>query len=100
MLSIHTRAAQSRPMQGGDRVDNVIFIVATAIKKARDGVDYDIQDGAICPFCGERAPVWRTMQWIGNIRLRYHKCKNPDCALCVCDETIRSWQEIEDYKNR
>jgi hypothetical protein len=79
-------------MSAGDQA--TIDFIAVAISKARNGIVYDTKDGAFCPACGERVKVLVTKPWLGSSRLRYHKCDNPKCVMCVLDETIRSWQEI------
>lgn len=79
-------------MQGD--MDKATTMLAIAVNKARDGVDYDAKYGAACPFCGERARVTHTLQWLDRSRKRYHKCHNIRCPLHVIDETICSWQDV------
>ena len=74
-------------------MDRMVKIIVLAVRSARDGVEYDVKAGAGCPFCGERVRVRNTLPWLGDARKRYHKCENPQCALCVMDESITSWQE-------
>lgn len=74
-------------------MNQTVKILAVAIDTARNGVEYNVKDGALCPFCGQRVRVQTTKQWLGSSRLRYHKCENVQCPLHVIDETIRSWQE-------
>ncbi len=74
--------------------DQALDVLAIAISEARDGVEYDTKDGALCPYCGRRAKVTHTMPWLDRSRKRYHKCGNVKCPLCVIDETITSWQEV------
>lgn len=73
-------------------MEGLLLAVADAIKKARDGVDYDVRDGAACPYCGHRTKVHRALRFDGDLRLRYHRCNNPECVLAVVEENIRSWQ--------
>lgn len=73
-------------------MDDYLIVIAEAIKKARDGVQFDVKGGADCPFCGARLKIHVTRPWMGLRRQRYHRCDNPDCALCVIDQSIVSWQ--------
>lgn len=73
--------------------DVVIDKVALAIRSARDGIEYDAKNGAICPYCGKRARVTHKV-WFDRSCKRYHKCKNPKCLFCITDETIISWQDV------
>ncbi len=74
-------------------MDKVVILMAKALDEANNGVEYDIKDGALCPFCGQRIRVTHTMSWLGMSRKRYHKCLNINCPLHVTDTTIISWQE-------
>ena len=74
-------------------MDRAIMMLAKAVKNAKDGVTYDVKSGAACPYCGQKTKVQTTKPWMGDCRIRYHKCENTRCALHVVDETIRSWQE-------
>lgn len=68
--------------------------IALVITTARAGVVYSVKVGAVCPCCGaERLPVSRTMPWSGSVRIRYHRCQNPECLLCAIGEGIKSLQE-------
>lgn len=68
--------------------------IALVITTARAGVTYSARHGAVCPCCGaERLPVSRTMPWSGSVRIRYHRCQNPNCLLCAIGEGIKSLQE-------
>lgn len=67
--------------------------VVAAITKAREGVAYTAKDGAVCPVCGaKRLRAYKTMAWSGNVRIRYHKCVNPECVLCELGEGVKSLQ--------
>ena len=47
--------------------------VVAAIAKAREGVEYSAQEGAVCPVCGAtRLRAYKTMPWCGSVRVRYH----------------------------
>ncbi|KAF1073881.1 ogr/Delta-like zinc finger family protein [Halodesulfovibrio sp. MK-HDV] len=65
--------------------------IVTIIAQAKSGVDYGTH-GAICPCCGKRARVHTTKKSEGGIRIRYHKCKNPDCLLQQIGVDIKSVQ--------
>jgi len=53
-------------------VQDVHQDLLTALEK---GVDYDIEEGAPCPACGEgKGPVNRTLPWEKGMRVRYHQC--------------------------
>ena len=56
--------------------------IVIAIAKALEGVEYDPEFGAECPWCGERLKVTRTMPRLKN-RIRYHRCENLSCPLHV-----------------
>lgn len=71
-----------------------VIEVARVVTNARSGVEYRAKVGAVCPCCGrERIKAYKTMPWSGSIRIRYHKCDNPDCVLCALGETVKSLQE-------
>lgn len=72
----------------------IILWIASTLSQARDGVVYDTKAGAACPACGKRLRVMVTKPWLGNSRLRYHKCNNPKCVLHQLGETVRSWQDL------
>ncbi len=74
-------------------MDKAVILIAKALDAARNGVEYDIKDGAPCPFCGQKIRVTHTLPWLGNARKRYHKCSNIHCPMHVTDVTITSWQE-------
>jgi lysozyme family protein len=65
-----------------------------AINAAESGVDYYPKTGATCPFCGEKTRVKDTRPWIGNCRVRYHKCANPACCLKALSKTIKSVEVV------
>lgn len=65
-------------------------LVAVYVQKAAAGVDYSPRYGAICPCCGNRAKIMRTMPWEDNTRLRYHRCGNTRCLICATGQTIKS----------
>jgi hypothetical protein len=64
------------------------------VEMARTGVIYDRRDGAVCPGCGAtRLRAYKVMPEDGGLRVRYHKCSNPECILCAIGEGIKSLQE-------
>jgi hypothetical protein len=64
------------------------------VEMARTGVIYDSRDGAVCPGCGAtRLRAYKVMPLDGGMRVRYHKCSNPECVLCAIGEGIKSLQE-------
>ena len=64
--------------------------LALSIKTAEDGVDYHAKGGARCPWCGERLRVMDTKPWSGRTRIRYQRCINERCPLCVMDKGIKT----------
>ncbi len=68
--------------------------IVEAVSDAKDGILYDIKDGALCPFCKIKLRTVKTAEWLGSSRKRYHKCFNPKCPLHLFDQTIISWQDI------
>lgn len=65
----------------------IVYLIAVA----KAGVEYGTQ-GAPCPCCGKRARVHTTKKAEAGIRIRYHKCKNPDCLLQQIGVDIKSVQ--------
>ncbi len=64
------------------------------VESARAGVIFDVLDGAVCPCCGTtRLKAYKVMPWADGVRVRYHKCGNPECILCAIGEGIKSLQE-------
>lgn len=64
------------------------------VESARAGVIFDDLDGAVCPGCGTtRLKAYKVMPLDGGLRVRYHKCSNPECVLCAIGEGIKSLQE-------
>jgi hypothetical protein len=57
---------------------------------AQAGVDYSPRTGARCPWCGERAKIYKTMPWEDNTRVRYHRCQQRGCVLQRLEVTIKS----------
>lgn len=64
--------------------------IAEARKQGADGVDYSPRLGAICPWCGNKAKVYKTMPWEDNTRVRYHHCVAAGCAMAMMDYSIKS----------
>jgi len=73
--------------------DAVVAKLATSIRDAEQGIDYDVRQGASCPWCGERLRVLDTKPWCGKVRIRYQKCVNGACPLCVMDKSIKTLQQ-------
>lgn len=67
--------------------------LALAVHQAEAGVDYSARSGAICPGCGKKAPIYKTLPWDGDIRIRYHRCATPDCPLAILGRGIKSVQQ-------
>jgi len=68
--------------------------VELAVAKAKDGVEYSVKSGATCPLCGKKKlRVQSSPKWMGDIKIRYHKCRNPDCLLGKLGTLIKSVQE-------
>lgn len=65
---------------------------ATTPTRLEYGVDFSARRGALCPCCGGRAPVYRSMPWEDGLRVRYHRCVNPHCPLAALGGTIKSVQ--------
>ncbi len=64
--------------------------IILAVKKAENGVDYSSRYGAICPWCGRRTMIYKTMPWYNNTRIRYHRCTHLKCILMTMSKTIKS----------
>lgn len=64
------------------------------IVKAKDdaaaGVDYSPRLGAICPWCGCRAKIYKTLPWEDRVRIRYHRCIDDRCVVAALGLTIKS----------
>lgn len=71
-----------------------IKLIAYAKQRAEDGVAYSRRLGAVCPMCGEsRTYTIRSLPWTDGVKIRYHRCKNPNCLLCALQTTIKSVEE-------
>jgi hypothetical protein len=47
------------------------------MSKNTTGVDWSMQYGAECPFCGYFIKfAYRHMPWRDNIKIRYHRCQH------------------------
>ena len=73
---------------------NLEIQLAIKMKEAENGVEFNVKTGAACPWCKERMRVVDTKSWEGDIRVRYHRCYNPICPLCVMEKSIKSVQSI------
>ena len=68
-------------------------VILAALAKAEDGTVFQTGKGAPCPVCGMRSKVVGTPKWEGRLKIRYHRCANPDCLLCVLNKNFKSIQE-------
>ena len=68
-------------------------VIQVAVAKARAGVVYSPKGGAKCPMCGKRCPVVSSPKWVGDIKVRYHRCRNKACVLCSTGVNVKSVQE-------
>jgi len=73
--------------------DAAMALLIKCKQEAQAGVDYSPRDGAICPWCGCKAKIYRTMPWVGGVRVRYHRCHESGCAMHALNITIKSVQE-------
>lgn len=64
--------------------------IAEARRIGAAGVDYSPRVGAICPWCGKKARIVRTMPWEDNTRIRYHRCETKGCAMEKMRDSIKS----------
>ena len=66
------------------------------ILSARDiaagGVDYSPKNGALCPWCGNKAKITNTQPWDENVRVRYHRCHAKGCVLASMKISMKSIQ--------
>ena len=93
---IHCRRNSSDQIweQGMRAETNKMFaLVSKAREKAAAGVDYSSRTGALCPFCGKKAKIYRTTPWDGTTRTRYHRCRNTKCLIASLGITIKSVEE-------
>ena len=67
-----------------------ISSIVDAKRKAAAGVDYTSRFGAVCPWCGHRTKVYKTMAWEDDIRIRYHLCGAARCAIAALGTSIKS----------
>jgi hypothetical protein len=68
-------------------------MIGAAMARARDGVDYSPKDGAVCPMCGKRCPVVSSPKWSGDIKIRYHRCRNKACVMATARVLVKSVQD-------
>ncbi len=58
---------------------------AVVVEIMTRGATYSAKDGGVCPVCErKKCRIVRTMEWVGNVRERYHKC--------LCGNTFKSVQ--------
>jgi hypothetical protein len=77
-------------LRGDMNSEAVAIKLALSIREAIEGVTYYPRGGAKCPWCGERLRVLDTKSWVGRSRIRYQKCVNNQCPLCVLDQSVKS----------
>lgn len=69
----------------------MIIQIAQARAKCEYGVEYKPRQGAICPVCqAVRMSIFSSRRWKDGIKVRYHKCNNPDCVACAIGLSIKS----------
>lgn len=71
-----------------------VLLVVKDVEAARAGVTYTARDKASCPACCGELETTCTKAWSGNVRIRYHKCTNPDCVLFMLGQSVKSIEEI------
>ncbi len=64
--------------------------ITKATSKAQAGVDYSPRYGALCPWCGRRAKIYKTLPWEDRLRVRYHRCTGKGCVIVRMGITIKS----------
>jgi hypothetical protein len=75
-------------------MDQNIRQVTEAFKAAQEGITYHTKGGARCPYCGSKLRVRDTLPWVGDSRIRYHLCPNPDCPIRQAEMSVRSIQTL------
>ena len=48
---------------------------------AAGGVTYSPRTGALCPYCGRTAKIYKTLPWEDATRIRYHRCTDQSCPI-------------------
>jgi len=75
----------------------MLALVADAKAKTEAGVDYSPRLGAVCPVCGRaKMRVYHTWPWRKSVRVRDHKCDNPECFASILGLTVKSTQKDEE----
>lgn len=64
--------------------------IAEARRIGANGIDYSPRLGAVCPWCGNKTKIVRTMPWEDSTRIRYHLCQTTGCAMAKMGDTIKS----------
>ncbi len=78
----------------------VITYISKAKEKAEKSVDYTPKDGAVCPECSKKNLRTVTSRpWESGLKIRYHKCTDPDCLLSFMGIVIKSIQVDINTKN-
>lgn len=68
----------------------VMSAIVIATESARSGVTYTSRNGALCPWCGKKTKVYKTMKWEDSTRVRYHHCEASGCLLHEMGTSIKS----------
>lgn len=68
-------------------------LIAAALKRAAEGVDFSSRHGALCPLCGQKLAITVTKPWVGSVRIRFHRCYNKQCLLCAAETSMKSVQQ-------
>lgn len=68
----------------------VTAFVMEMIARAEAGVDYSPRTGALCPACGKKTKIYKSMPWEGAMRIRYHYCLENGCILASMKKTVKS----------
>ena len=66
--------------------------VEQIFRQAEYGGDYSPRNGAVCPACGARTAIYKSIPWDGDVKIRYHRCKNKSCILSRAHKSIKSVQ--------
>ncbi len=74
-------------------IDGISAMIVNAKRQADNGVVYSPRQGALCPYCATRAKPYATRKWDGNLRIRFHLCRNQKCALSQMRISIKSIEE-------
>lgn len=68
----------------------ILTKIFLAKREAAAGVDFSPRHGALCPWCGKKATIYRTLPWEDATRIRYHRCEHSECPLSALGVGIKS----------